>query len=60
MKITIEITNLHENEDVADWTTAPEVLLREKAELLAEFLGCDVDDAERIILNRVCAIATGH
>lgn len=54
--IIIESANNSENEDVADWTTTPEAILRAKSELLAEFLGCEVDDAERLLLDRITHI----
>lgn len=54
--IIIESVNNFENEDVADWTTTPEAILRAKSELLAEFLGCEVDDAERLLLDRITHI----
>jgi len=54
--IIIESANNFENEDVADWTTTPEAILRAKSELLAEFLGCEVDDAERLLLDRITHI----
>ena len=37
----------------------PYAVLRAKCELLAEFLGCTEDVAERVILNRVCDTSTG-
>lgn len=40
-------------QDEPSWDTEPEHVLRAKAELLAEFLGCDVDSAERVILDRI-------
>ena len=55
-RIIIEFANNSENEDVADWTTTPEAILRAKSELLAEFLGCEVDDAERLLLDRITHI----
>lgn len=54
--VIIESINNFENEDVADWTTTPEAILRAKSELLAEFLGCEVDDAERLLLDRITHI----
>lgn len=42
--------------DVPDSRYEPEAVLRAKSELLAEFLGCTPDEAERVILNRVCDI----
>lgn len=48
--------HIHEYEDFTDYSTEPEAVLRAKAELLAEFLGCDVDSAERLILERVTDI----
>ena len=55
-RIIIEFANNFENEDVADWATTPEAILRAKSELLAEFLGCEVDDAERLLLDRITHI----
>jgi hypothetical protein len=49
----IVIEFIHDEEDMEDYSTTPEATLRAKSELLAEFLGCEVDDAERLILDRV-------
>lgn len=46
----------HEIEEQGDWEQTPEAILRAKSELLAEFLGCDVHDAERLLLDRVTDI----
>ena len=42
-----------------DERSDPYAVLRAKSELLAEFLGCTEDEAERVILNRVCDTSTG-
>ena len=54
--IVIEFVDSDQVEDGLDWTTTPEAVLRAKSELLADFLGCDVHDAERLLLDRVTDI----
>ena len=54
--IIIEFADNDPSEEIADWTTTPEAILRAKSELLAEFLGCEVDDAERLLLDRITHI----
>ena len=44
-------------EDYGDESFGPEAMLRAKAELLADYLGCTEDEAERLILNRVTDIS---
>ena len=44
-------------EDFGDESFGPEAMLRAKAELLADYLGCTEDEAERLILNRVTDIS---
>ena len=55
-RIVIEFVDSDQVEDGLDWTTTPEAVLRAKSELLADFLGCDVHDAERLLLDRVTDI----
>lgn len=43
-------------EEEPDVSMTPEHVLRAKSELLAEFLGCEIDDAERLLLDRVTHI----
>jgi hypothetical protein len=45
-----------EVDDDLDFASTPEAVLRAKSELLADFLGCDVDSAERLLLDRVTDI----
>lgn len=45
-----------QNIEVPDTTFEPEAVLRAKSELLADFLGCDVDSAERLILGRITSL----
>ena len=52
----VEIVSDEHIEEQADWTSTPEAVLRAKSELLAEFLGCEVHDAERLLLDRVTDI----
>ena len=52
----IEIVPDEHIEEQADWTSTPEAVLRAKSELLAEFLGCEVHDAERLLLDRITDI----
>jgi hypothetical protein len=42
--------------DELDYSTTPEAVLRAKSEMLAEFLGCEVHDAERLLLDRITDI----
>jgi hypothetical protein len=51
-----QITVVLEIEDEPDFSFTPEAVLRAKSELLAEFLGCEVHDAERLLLDRVTDI----
>jgi hypothetical protein len=51
-----QINIILEVEDEPDYTYTPEAVLRAKSELLAEFLGCEVHDAERLLLDRVTDI----
>jgi hypothetical protein len=51
-----QITVVLEVEDEPDFSFTPEAVLRAKSELLAEFLGCEVHDAERLLLDRVTDI----
>ena len=44
------------DDDTPDFSTTPEAVLRAKSELLAEFLGCEVHDAERLLLDRITDI----
>lgn len=44
-------------EDFGDESFGPEAMLRAKAELLADYLGCTEDEAERLILDRVTDIS---
>lgn len=55
-RIIIEFADNDPSEEIPDWTTTPEAILRAKSELLAEFLGCEVDDAERLLLDRITHI----
>ena len=43
-------------EDFGDESFGPEAMLRAKAELLADYLGCTADEAEGLIFNRVTDI----
>ncbi len=52
----VEIVSDEHIEEQADWTSTPEAVLRAKSELLAEFLGCEVHDAERLLLDRITDI----
>lgn len=49
--------SINEVEDYGDESFGPEAMLRAKAELLADYLGCTEDEAERLILNRVTDIS---
>jgi hypothetical protein len=56
LKVVFEFVNADEVEDGADWTSTPEAVLRAKSELLADFLGCEVHDAERLLLDCITDI----
>ena len=47
--------SIEDIEDTADTTWEPYAVLRAKTEHLAELLGCDEAQAERILLNRLGA-----
>lgn len=55
-QIIVEVNNHIVEDEELDWSTTPEAILRAKSELLAEFLGCDVHDAERLLLDRITDI----
>lgn len=55
--IFVSLTDwMDEQQDVPDESLEPEAVLRAKSELLADFLGCDVDSAERLILERITSL----
>lgn len=55
-RVEITIVPLDDARELADETYEPYAVLRAKSEMLAEFLGCTDDEAERLILDRVCNI----
>ena len=54
--IRVEFVSMDEIEDSADEQYEPYAMLRAKAELLGDFLGCTADQAERLILKRITEV----
>lgn len=52
----VEFVSYNEIEDGPDETYEPYTVLRAKSELLADFLGCTADQAERLILERITEV----
>ena len=52
----VEFVSYDEIEDGPDETYEPYAVLRAKAELLGDFLGCTADQAERLILERITEV----
>lgn len=52
----VEFVSYDELEDGPDETYEPYAVLRAKSELLADFLGCSADQAERLILERITEV----
>lgn len=52
----VEFVSMDEVEDSADEQYEPYAMLRAKSELLADFLGCTADQAERLILERITEV----
>lgn len=54
--VTVTIVPIDDAHDIPDETYEPYAVLRAKSQLLAEFLGCTEDEAERVILERVTSL----